>query len=76
VQVPENGLPSTWDNGMQVNFLVASKEEVQEIWRLAIRIGGTDYGKPGFREYASDFYAIYSRDPEGNKLYFVHASEE
>lgn len=76
VQGPENGLPSTWGNGMQVSFLVASQEEVQEIWHLAMKMGGADEGKPGFREYASDFYAAYCRDPEGNKLCFVHAPEE
>ncbi|MBZ6388539.1 MULTISPECIES: VOC family protein [Pantoea] len=61
---------------MQVSFLVASQEEVQEIWHLALKMGGTNEGKPGFREYASDFYAAYCRDPEGNKLCFVHAPEE
>lgn len=27
VQVPENGLPSTWGNGVQVSFLAASQED-------------------------------------------------
>ncbi|WP_231572381.1 VOC family protein [Rahnella aquatilis] len=75
VQLPVNGLPSTWGNGVQVSFLVASHADVKEIWELAITMGGTDEGPPGFREYATDFFAAYCRDPEGNKLCFVCAPE-
>lgn len=35
--------------------------------------GGTNEGAPGLRkQYAPDFFAAYCRDPEGNKLCFVH----
>ncbi|WP_431038459.1 VOC family protein [Pseudomonas yamanorum] len=73
VQHPANGLPATWGNGVQVSFMVASEAQVREAWALAIEMGGANEGKPGFREYASDFYAAYCRDPEGNKLCFVYA---
>ncbi len=48
-----------------MSFLAASEAQVREVWALAIEMGGTNEGKPGFREYASDFYAAYCRDPEG-----------
>lgn len=73
VQHPVNGLPATWGNGAQVSFFAASEAQVREVWELAVSQGGTDEGKPGFREYAPDFYAAYCRDPEGNKLCFVYA---
>jgi hypothetical protein len=39
-----------------------------------LRQGGLDEGAPALRpQYASDFYAAYCRDPEGNKLAFVCA---
>jgi hypothetical protein len=73
VQHPINGLPATWGNGVQVSFLAASEAQVREVWSVAIQMGGVDEGRPGLREYASDFYAAYCRDPEGNKLCFVYA---
>jgi predicted lactoylglutathione lyase len=60
---------------VQVSFLAASEAQVREVWALAIEMGGTNEGKPGFREYASDFYAAYCRDPEGNKLCFAYAPD-
>jgi len=65
VQHPINGLAATWGNGVQVSFLAASEAQVREVWALAIEMGGTNEGKPGFREYASDFYAAYCRGSRG-----------
>lgn len=74
VQAPFNGLPATWGNGVQVSFAAPTREAVDGAWRAALAHGGTDEGAPGLREqYAPDFYAAYCRDPEGNKLCFVHA---
>ncbi len=73
VQYPFNGLPATWGNGVQISFFTASESQVREVWKLAISKGGVDEGRPGYREYAPDFYAAYCRDPEGNKLCFVYA---
>ena len=71
---PFNGLPATWGNGVQISFAAPSRATVDLIWATAIEKGASDEGAPGLRlRYAEDFYAAYCRDPEGNKLCFVHA---
>ena len=73
VQLPFNGLPATWGNGVQVSFAAGSREQVRAAWQAAIEQGGSDEGEPGIREhYSPDYYGAYCRDPEGNKLCFVH----
>lgn len=60
----------------QVSFAAPNRKAVEEAWNAAITNKGTDEGEPGLRpRYASDFFADYCRDPEGNKLCFVHAGE-
>lgn len=76
VQLPWNGLPATWGNGTQVSFAAPSPAAVDAAWAAAIAQGGTDEGAPGLRpHYAPDYYGAYCRDPEGNKLCFVHTGE-
>ncbi|HSI39372.1 MAG TPA: VOC family protein [Xanthobacteraceae bacterium] len=73
VQLPFNGLPATWGNGTQVSFRAPSPAAVDAAWRAAIAHGGSDEGAPGLRpSYGADYYGAYCRDPEGNKLCFVH----
>ncbi|MCE3026883.1 VOC family protein [Salinicola sp. DM10] len=75
VQYPFNGLPATWGNGVQVSFAAPTREAVNAAWRTAIERGGSSEGEPGLRpHYGEDYYGAYCRDPEGNKLCFVHAS--
>jgi catechol 2,3-dioxygenase-like lactoylglutathione lyase family enzyme len=74
VQPPLNGLPATWGNGVQVSFAAPTCEAADAAWQAALAQGGTDEGAPGLRlVYAPDYYGAYCRDPEGNKLCFVHA---
>lgn len=74
VQLPFNGLPASCGNGVQVSFAAASQGQVDMAWETAISLGATDEGAPGLRpQYAEDYYGAYCRDPEGNKLCFVHA---
>jgi len=74
VAPPFNGLPATWGNGCQISFEAPSPMAVRQCWEAALRQGGLDEGAPALRpQYASDFYAAYCRDPEGNKLAFVCA---
>jgi len=76
VQLPFNGLPATWGNGTQVSFAAPSPAMVDAAWQAAIGAGGTDEGAPGLRaHYGPDYYCAYCRDPEGNKLCFVHTQE-
>jgi catechol 2,3-dioxygenase-like lactoylglutathione lyase family enzyme len=74
VQLPWNGEAATAGNGVQVSFAAASPAVVDDAWAAALAHGGTDEGPPGPRpHYAPDYYGAYARDPEGNKLCFVHA---
>lgn len=74
VQLPFNGLPATSGNGVQVSFAAGSAHHVRAAWDAAMAHGAQDEGAPGLRpHYSADFYAAYCRDPEGNKLCFVHA---
>lgn len=76
VQLPFNGLPATWGNGVQVSFAAGSQARVREAWNAAMAQGAVNEGEPGIRpQYAADYYGAYCRDPEGNKLCFVHAGD-
>jgi catechol 2,3-dioxygenase-like lactoylglutathione lyase family enzyme len=76
VQLPFNGLPATWGNGTQVSFVAPSPAAVDAAWQALVDNGGVDEGEPGLRpNYAPDYYGAYGRDPEGNKLCFVHMAE-
>ncbi|WP_101068975.1 VOC family protein [Roseovarius salinarum] len=74
IRAPLNGRPASPGNGVQVSFAAPDRGAVDAAWSAAVKAGGTDEGRPGRRpRYAPDFYAAYCRDPEGNKLCFVHA---
>jgi catechol 2,3-dioxygenase-like lactoylglutathione lyase family enzyme len=76
VQLPFNGLPATSGNGMQISFSAQSQQQVRDAWQVALDNGGIDEGAPGLRpQYSEDYFGAYCRDPEGNKLCFVHASD-
>lgn len=76
VQLPFNGLPATWGNGMQVSFAADSPQTVRAAWDLAIAMGGHDEGPPGPRpHYSPGYFGAYCRDPEGNKLCFVYTPD-
>jgi catechol 2,3-dioxygenase-like lactoylglutathione lyase family enzyme len=76
VQLPFNGLPATSGNGMQISFSAQSQQQVRDAWQAALDNGGIDEGAPGLRpQYSEGYFGAYCRDPEGNKLCFVHASD-
>ena len=59
-------------NGQMVAFMVNTRAAVDEVYALALRLGGTCDGAPGLRpEYHAHYYGAYFRDPEGNKLCVV-----
>lgn len=60
-------------NGAMVALNAPSPELIQQLHALALSLGGTDEGAPGLRpQYGEGFYSAYVRDPDGNKLAFVH----
>ncbi|WP_333830150.1 VOC family protein [Pararhodobacter sp.] len=70
---PVNGEPATAGNGVQIAFRCPSRKAVRRAWETALNRGGSDEGAPGDRPiYSDDFHAAYVRDPEGNKLCFLH----
>lgn len=75
VQLPFNGLPANWGNGSQVSFAAPGPAAVDAAHAAALATGGRDEGAPGLRPgYGADYYGAYCRDPEGNKLCFVHCA--
>ncbi|WP_054178757.1 VOC family protein [Trabulsiella odontotermitis] len=64
---------ATVGNGVMVALNARSPEHIEELYALAMRLGGTDEGAPGHRAYyGNGFHSAYVRDPDGNKLAFVY----
>ena len=69
---PFDGKEAGVGNGSMTAFLVQDSRSIDCLHELAMRNGGADEGKPGYRpQYDEGFYAAYVRDPDGNKLAFV-----
>lgn len=49
-------------------FQAADKETVDRFYEIAMVSGGTDNGKPGFRDYHPGYYACFVLDPDGNNI--------
>lgn len=67
VMKPFDGKAATCGNGTMVSLLADSREKVDEVYKLALELGGTDEGPAGPRG-TSGFYGGYFRDLDGNKL--------
>jgi catechol 2,3-dioxygenase-like lactoylglutathione lyase family enzyme len=69
IGTPFDQQPASAGNGSMVAFSARSWKAVNEFHKSALANGGVCDGAPGLRlHYASDFYAAYIRDPDGNKL--------
>jgi len=55
-------------NGLTVGFTATDQCAVDEFYRRALQMGGTDAGAPGPRDAAPNLYAAYVRDPDGHKI--------
>jgi catechol 2,3-dioxygenase-like lactoylglutathione lyase family enzyme len=61
--------PASVGNGSMVAFTAGTWKVVDDFYAAALAHGGRCDGAPGLRlHYASDFYAAYVRDPDGNKV--------
>ncbi|WP_312241070.1 VOC family protein [Pantoea sp.] len=70
ITAPFNGEPATPGNGQMTAFIAETREQVDEVYRLACSIGAVSEGEPGLRpRYEPDYYGAYFRDPDGNKLH-------
>jgi lactoylglutathione lyase len=76
IGTPFDGQPHARGNGQMVAFTAATRELVDQAYRLAVQAGATPEGPPGLRpEYHADYYGAYFRDLDGNKLCVVcHAA--
>jgi predicted lactoylglutathione lyase len=68
VTVPYDKGGSTPGNGNMLALRAKSMSDVNAVHKLALTLGGTDEGPPGFRETHAGFYAGYFRDLDGNKV--------
>ena len=66
VMIPFDQQPATPGNGNMGAIVVDSRQKVDDTYRLALSLGGTDEGPVG--ERGPGFYAGYFRDLDGNKL--------
>lgn len=67
---PYDGSAATIGNGSMIGLPVSSADQVDELYALALSLGGLDEGPPGSR--GGGFYGAYFRDLDGNKLVFYH----
>ena len=69
IQAPHDGGKASVGNGVHVSFLANSVAEVDAFHAAALKLGGKDDGKPGYRkEYTDNYYAAFVRDLDGNKI--------
>ncbi|MBB4185777.1 VOC family protein [Sinorhizobium terangae] len=74
---PYNGKDATIGNGNMVALSARSRAHVDEVHALALKLGGTDEGKPGPRGPNEDGpYCAYFRDLDGNKLLVFRAGPD
>jgi len=56
-------------NSFHLCFKADSREQVDQFYKLTLKLSATCEGRPGIREiYGPNYYAAYVRDPEGNKI--------
>lgn len=67
ISKPYNGEAATVGNGVMAAFQAESKEQVDQVYKMAVEeLGAQCEGPAGPR--GDNFYAGYFRDPDGNKL--------
>lgn len=59
------GAPSS---NLHLAFQAPSREAVQAFFDAGVEAGGSDNGKPGYRDYHSAYYAAFLLDPDGNNI--------
>ncbi len=68
---PFNKQPASYGNGTMIALAMPSREKVDELYNLAIKLGAMDEGQAGPR--GDTFYAGYFRDLDHNKLCVFHS---
>ena len=66
---PFNQQTATVGNGTMIALRADRRHAVDQLYRRALELGGTDEGPPGIRGSDTDgFYGAYFRDLDANKL--------
>jgi catechol 2,3-dioxygenase-like lactoylglutathione lyase family enzyme len=73
---PFNQEPATVGNGTMIALAADTQEQVRQVYRKAMELGGKDEGAPGWRGEPGGFYGAYFRDLDGNKLCIFRAGPE
>ncbi len=69
IMKPFDGQEATVGNGVMAGISAQSRDQVNNVHKIALALGGTNEGSPGLRaEGGEGFYAAYFRDLDGNKL--------
>jgi predicted lactoylglutathione lyase len=69
VATPFNQQSATVGNGTMIALKADQRQLVDQVYRKALELGGTDEGLPGVRGGDSNgFYGAYFRDLDANKL--------
>jgi catechol 2,3-dioxygenase-like lactoylglutathione lyase family enzyme len=77
VERPIDRAPARPGNGVHVAFHVGRRELVSSFHTAGLAHGGVDEGAPGTRrQYDSNYYAAFLRDPDGNKIEAVTFSAD
>ena len=63
---PHNKKKASIGNGTMIAFKANTKKIVDDFYKIGIRLGAKDEGRPGPR-HGKDYYA-YLRDLDGNKI--------
>lgn len=54
---------------LHIAFAAATREQVDDFYRAALRAGGRDNGPPGIRlRYGDSYYAAFVIDPDGHNI--------
>ncbi len=55
--------------GFHLAFTASSREQVDQFFAAALRLGGRSNGGPGLRpDYGDDYYAAFVFDPDGHRI--------
>jgi catechol 2,3-dioxygenase-like lactoylglutathione lyase family enzyme len=72
----EHPVPDDPASGLHFCFTAPSQESVKAFHAAALKLGGSDNGKPGVRkDYGPHYYAAFVHDPEGYRLEAYHAGK-
>ncbi len=67
---PADGSAQSCGNGQMIAIPGGSPEGVDALYKRALELGASDAGAP--EQAMPFFYGGYVRDPDGNKIGFVH----